>query len=154
MMGDPLDLLEDIIVPEPIGWWPLASSVWVTLFILLAVLVGLVWYFWQRHKKAAYRRYALSQMENFNQLSDSDLLNQLNALLKQVAITTYGRAQCGGLNHQAWLRFLHQKASFVEQPKALAKLEQRYQAQPPELSAQEREALIYFAKRWIREHHL
>jgi len=154
MMGDPLDLLEDIVIPEPVVWWPLASSVWVTLFIVLAVLIGLIWYFWQRHKKAAYLRYALAQMAKFSQLDDNELLNQINALLKQVAITTYGRASCGGLNHQAWLRFLHQKASFVEQPKALAKLEQRYQAQPPELSAQERDALIYFAKRWIREHHL
>ncbi|UQB42211.1 DUF4381 domain-containing protein [Thiomicrospira microaerophila] len=154
MMGDPLDLLEDIIVPEPIGWWPLASSVWVTLFILLGVLIGLVWYFWQRHKKAAYRRYAIDQLTGLSQLDDTSLLNQLNALLKQVAMTTYGRASCSGLNHQAWLRFLHQKASFVEQPKALEKLEQRYQAQPPALSSQEREALIYFAKRWIQEHHL
>lgn len=154
MMGDPLDLLEDIIVPDPIGWWPLSPSIWVTFFMVLAVLVGLIWYFWQRHKKAAYRRYALTQMAEFNQLNDLELLNQLNRLLKQVAITTYGRTQCGGLNHQAWLTFLRQKASFIEQPQALKKLEQRYQSQPPELTPQEREALIFFTKRWIQEHHL
>ncbi|WP_044412327.1 DUF4381 domain-containing protein [Thiomicrospira microaerophila] len=154
MMGDPLDLLEDIILPEPIGLWPLASSVWVTLFIVLAVLIGLIWYFWQRHKKAAYRREAIANLSDLAQRDDTEFLSQLNALLKQVAITTYGRAACGGLNNQAWLAFLKSKAAFIEHPNALQKLEQRYQAQPNPLTPPERESLIYFAQRWIREHHL
>lgn len=105
-------------------------------------------------QKDAYRREAIANLSDLAQRDDTQFLSQLNALLKQVAISTYGRAACGGLNNQAWLAFLKSKAAFIEHPNSLQKLEQRYQAQPTPLTAQERESLIYFAQRWIRGHHL
>lgn len=148
-----LEQLKDIILPEPIGWWPLASSVWITLLIITVLIIGLVWYFWQRHQQAVYRRYAQQKLVQSHELDDATFLYQVNALLKQVAITTYGRQTCAGLNQQAWLSFLHQKASFIEQPDAIKKLESYYQAEF-ELSRDERQAIAEYARRWIKEHHL
>ena len=154
MNGDWLNQLEDIVLPPEIGWWPLASSVWITLITLLGLLIGLVWYFLQRHKAAAYRREAKRQLKTFSTMSDRDFLIALNQLLKQVAITAYGRKSCAGLNHQAWIGFLKTKASFLEQPAALSYLEQRYQLENLNLSENERAALDYYAHHWISGHHL
>ena len=149
-----LSQLNDILLPEPVGWWPLASSVWFILVGWLGILIGLSWYFWQRHKKSVYRRHAIQQLKQLgNERSASEWLTHYNALLKQVAITTYGRNACAGLTDQAWLKFLHQKAAFIEQPPALEKLARRYQPQV-ELSEPDKAALQYFAQRWIKEHHL
>lgn len=157
MNAELLAQLDDILLPPAVGWWPLAGSVWMTLITLLGIGVGLGWYFWRRHQLYAYRRHALHQLQQLNALSPQDdqaWLSQMNALLKQVAITVYGRQACAGLNHQAWLSFLKNKAGFIEQPEAMQRLEQRYHANALSLSAAEREAILYYARQWIQEHHL
>lgn len=153
MNNDWLTQLEDIVVPPAIDWWPLASSVWITLISLLGLLIGLIWYFRQRHKAAAYRREAQAQLHIIQTLDQGRFLVELNQLLKQVAITAYGRKACAGLDNQAWLNFLKQKAGFLEQPSALALLSQRYQNDQP-IEQQQKAALIYYAKQWIAGHHL
>jgi hypothetical protein len=146
--------LDDIILPPAVGWWPLASSVWMVLITLVGLGLGLGWYFWQRYHHNAYRRAALRQLQQLPQDDDTAWLIQLNALLKQVAITVYGRQACAGRHQQAWLDFLRQKAGFIEQPEAMRLLTQAYQAQPITLSRHQREAILFYANQWIREHHL
>lgn len=150
-LSEIINQMEDVILPPAIGWWPLASSVWITLVSVLGVLIGLIWYFRQRHKAALYRRVALSELQRIDGLQQHAFLIELNALLKQVAITAYGRQACAGLDHQAWLDFLQKKAGFIEQPPALQRLTERYANR--DLSAQERQALLLYTKRWIEGHH-
>ncbi len=147
-----LNQLEDVILPPAIGWWPLASSVWISLVSIAGVLIGLIWYFRQRYKAALYRRVALSQLQEIITLESDAFLIGINALLKQVAITAYGRQNCAHLDNQAWLAFLQHKAGFIEQPAALQRLNNRYAGEQT-LSQLEREALVFYAKRWIERHH-
>ncbi|MGE4503658.1 MAG: DUF4381 domain-containing protein [Thiomicrospira sp.] len=149
-----LSQLEDIMLPPAVGWWPLATSVWMVLITLFGLAAGIGWYSLQRYRYNAYRRAALRQLRQLPQDDDAAWLHQLNALLKQVAITVYGRQACAGLNQQAWLDFLRQKAGFIEQPEAMHLLTQHYQAQPITLSRHQREAILFYAKHWIEEHHL
>ena len=146
--------LHDIILPEPIGWWPLAASIWVLLIIILGILIGLAAYFWHRYQQHSYRRMAIAdvkkQAEHHN---DTELLHQLNATLKQVAMTTYGRHQVAPLTDEAWLAFLASKAQFVPQPNNINQLVQYYGANI-QLSAAERQRLIHYTEQWIKEHHL
>lgn len=146
--------LEDIVLPDPVGWWPLSINVWVTLITLIIILTALIWYLLQRHKSARYRREANQQLKQLRQLDDSELLKQLNQLLKQVAMTAYGRQSCAGLDQQAWLMFLKSKAAFLQQPQALERLQQRYQINAEPLTEPERAALFYYAEHWIKGHHL
>ncbi|HEY9017956.1 DUF4381 domain-containing protein [Thiomicrospira sp.] len=154
MNPEALQQLEDIIIPPAIGWWPLASSVWISLISLLGLVVALVWYFRQRHKQRLYRRLAKQELQQINQFDDQTFLIQINQLLKQVAITTYGRQTCAHLDQQAWLDFLQSKAQFIKMPKAFELINQRYQMQRPALSKQDKAQIQRYAQRWISGHHL
>ncbi|SFR56709.1 DUF4381 domain-containing protein [Thiomicrospira sp. ALE5] len=146
--------LHDIILPDPISWWPLAGSVWAMLIIILGIIIGLIVYFWHRYQQHSYRRTALRDIQKLIEYDDDlQLMQQLNAKLKQVAITTYGRHQVASLTDQAWLNFLHDKAQFIPQPNNIGQLVQYY-AKENKLSAAERQRLIDYAQQWIKEHHL
>lgn len=150
---NPLEQLEDIILPEAIGWWPLAGSVWITLFIFTGLFSGLIWYFFKAKKDNAYRKQANLSLANLKQLEGAEFLIELNKLLKQVAITTYGRHICAALDGQAWLDFLRHKAAFLAQPPALVKLIARFESNI-ELTSQEKASLIHYTQHWIKGHHL
>ncbi len=148
------DQLHDIILPDPIGWWPLAASIWVMLIIILGILIGLAAYFWHRYQQHSYRRMAIADLKKQAETNkDTELLQQLNATLKQVAITTYGRHQVASLTDEAWLDFLASKAQFVPQPTNIKQLV-HYYAADTQLSAAERQRLIHYTEQWIKEHHL
>lgn len=149
-----LEQLEDIIIPPAVSWWPLASSVWISLISLIGLIVALIWYFRLRYKQRLYRRVAIQYLNQINQTDDQTFLIEINRLLKQVAITTYGRQACADLDHQAWLDFLQFKAQFIKMPKAFQNINQRYQATAPNLSDKDKRAIQRYAQRWIAGHHL
>ena len=151
---DALQQLEDIIIPSAVGWWPLASSVWISLILLLGLLVALVWYFRLRHKQRLYRRLAKQVLNQTDQTNDPQFLIEINQLLKQVAITTYGRQACAHLDNQAWLDFLHAKAQFIKMPDAFKYISQRYQTNLAPLSEQDKHQIQRYAQQWIAGHHL
>ena len=151
---DALEQLEDIIIPPIVGWWPLASSVWISLISLLGLIVALIWYIRQRHKQRVYRRLANAYLKQTDQTDDQTFLIEINRLLKQVAITTYGRQACAHLDQQAWLDFLKSKAQFIRMPKAFKLINQRYQTDLPALSSKDKAQIQRYAQRWIAGHHL
>jgi hypothetical protein len=152
-----LSMLQDIHLPDPVGWWPFSYSIWVLLFSLSALLLALLWTLRERHQRAAYRRQALQALTQIVQnpkLEAAQQVLQINALLKQVAITAYGRQAVAVLSHQAWLDFLKRCAEFVAQPEeALAVLESAYQAEPA-LNSTQLTAWQHYARDWIKGHHL
>lgn len=146
--------LHDILLPDPVGWWPLAASIWVLIIIILGIIIGLSAYFWHRYQQHKYRRTAISEIASWTEHpDDSQLLQQLNTTLKQVAITTYGRHQVAPLTDQAWLSFLNDKAQFIPQPDNINQLVGYYGLQKP-LTPMQRQRLIQYTQQWIKEHHL
>ncbi|WP_029933453.1 DUF4381 domain-containing protein [Thiomicrospira pelophila] len=154
MNSEALQQLEDIIIPPAVGWWPLAISVWISLISLMGLIVALIWYFRLRHKQRLYRRIARQHLNQIDQTDDQAFLIEINRLLKQVAITTYGRQTCAHLDHQAWLDFLKSKAQFIKIPKAFEKINQRYRTDLPALTNKDKKQIQRYAKRWIERHHL
>ncbi|WP_127469824.1 DUF4381 domain-containing protein [Thiomicrorhabdus aquaedulcis] len=153
-----LSQLHDIVLPQAVGWWPLAFSWWVLIFSVASMLIGLIWFFTDRHKRNAYRREALGLLSNIN--NDSSLnahqkISAINRLLKQVALTAYGRHAVAVLTDQAWCDFLHQNAHYIKAPATLlACLNLAYQ---PVVSPTESQAALIiwhdYAKQWILGHH-
>lgn len=158
---NPLDQLKDIQLPDPISWWPLSFSSWVLIFSISALLFATLWFVFDRHKRNAYRREAQAKLitiGNNHQLSSQQKILQINALLKQVAITLYGRQTVTVLNEQAWLDFLKSTAQFIAQPSELSQLlNQAYQPEnrlnPVDL-ARALNAWQEYAQLWIKGHHL
>ncbi|MBN2647503.1 MAG: DUF4381 domain-containing protein [Thiotrichales bacterium] len=146
--------LHDIQLPEPIGWWPLAFAWWILLLSLTSILLGSIWYVREQRRRNAYRRQALQKLQHImaQESADSTKIQQMNHLLKQVAITAYGRKRVAGLHQSEWFTFLQTNAHYIPQPPSLsAGLEQAYG--PPHADAEQRNLWHHYSERWIKGHH-
>ncbi|MEX2469440.1 MAG: DUF4381 domain-containing protein [Pseudohongiellaceae bacterium] len=110
--------LADIHLPEAVGFWPPAPGWWVlaVLFLIALAIVGRRW--WLQHQKnlvcrhalaelqACYRRFAASQ-------GDSDqarlaYINEVNAVLRRVALVHYPLANVASLDGRSWVDFIRE----------------------------------------------
>jgi hypothetical protein len=141
-----LNLLEDLVVPEPISWWPLAPAWWIIIAIIALGAGTGGWIAWRRWKAGAYRRAALRELDAL-----SDSAKGIPALLKRVALAAWPRPEVAGLAGERWVAFLRDASpeSFDEQS-ADDLLRIGYGA--PELVADRQEQLIRSARHWITTH--
>ena len=108
---DPLAALRDIHEPAMIAGWPPAPGWWVLAVIGVALLVSLVVWLLKRHAANRYRREALKELETLQASWQSARDNQvylqdLQTLLKRVALTRFDREAVAGLTGEAWVQFL------------------------------------------------
>ena len=96
--------LNPIILPDAVGWLPLAPG-WIVLGVLLgAGLVTLAWRRWLRWRDQRYRREALRE------LAAMEDLTALPNLLKRAALSAWPRERVASLTGTAWHRFLDESA--------------------------------------------
>ena len=145
MNFDPASLgnLRDIVIPEPVSWWPPAPGWWVVILVgcLLAALAA--WRGWSRWRANAYRREALSKLER------AESIAAVANLLKRTALGAYPRSSVASLTGDAWCRFL---------------TESSLEPMPPDVSealtrglfrdgvADASDSLRSYAVSWIRKH--
>ncbi|MDO3385766.1 DUF4381 domain-containing protein [Gilvimarinus sp. SDUM040013] len=147
---DPLAQLNDIHIPEPVSWWPLAPLWWVIITVIVGLCVLAAWLALRLYRRNAYRRQALQQL---NQLAGESVTpGDINRILKSVAITAYGKRACASLYGQAWLDFLVSKAPRI-QPHLATPAGQvlggdSYRAHPH----CDPQVLLIAARLWIKQH--
>ncbi|MBD3611311.1 MAG: DUF4381 domain-containing protein [Hydrogenovibrio crunogenus] len=150
-----LSQLKDIQVPDPVGWWPLSQTL-IGLFVGLGgILIGLSWYYLTQRKNNRYRQEALLAFKKALASANNaqEKLQVANQLLKQVAITNYGRPNVANLSGQAWVDFLQKTALYIDQPDSLQHcLESIYRPNSSLSDAETQQALEY-AMQWIKGHH-
>jgi len=148
-----LEQLKDIHEPAPIGWWPPAPGWWILAGLIVALLFAAGW-LWRRLREK--RRRNLYRAEGVRLLRELDLdtprvVEEINVLLKRVAVATFSRDACGPLTGQRWIQFLE---STVEEPMPAgarqALLENLYR--DANGSPEELVALRDFAIQWVRRH--
>lgn len=147
--------LNDIAVPPPVGWWPISDSLLSLIIGVGGILIGLSWYFWNQRKHNQYRRQAQTLFDEAIAESD-DPKRQLqiaNQLLKQVAITSYGRKQVAALTGIDWVLFLKQNASYIKQPENLENCFASLYNPNQDVSPQDIQATLDYVKQWIKGHH-
>ncbi|MDT8397867.1 MAG: DUF4381 domain-containing protein [Pseudomonadales bacterium] len=129
---DPLSQLADIHLPPAVGFWPpapgwwlLAAALLVTLYLLArAGFKALV-----RHRRKAFALLELersyrafvqkSAFDSSRNQAGLDFLNEINALLRRVALNLYPDIPVAGISGPAWLEFLDswdQGSSFRQGP--------------------------------------
>ena len=150
---DPLANLRDIQLPSDIstipafGWWLLAA-------IVLLAFVAFGFFLWRRYQQRQYRRSALQlQQDLFNtELSETQKLQALNALLKRVAIRAYPSFDVAGLNGKQWRDFLERSAPGVIVNTDVDKMltDQLYNGQA--ISSAELNHFNKFVNSWINKH--
>ncbi|PSU09827.1 DUF4381 domain-containing protein [Photobacterium ganghwense] len=141
--------LAGLHLPAEPGYWPLAWGWW-----MLLALFGLVgaWLLitLRRYKRANQaRQEALHQLRS---LRSAEHFNQLNLLLRQMAMSYLPRADVAGLTGSAWLTFLdsclpEKHRGFTE----LASVWQQGLFSPEPLDNQTFKKCYQQAKRWIQK---
>ena len=102
-----LDNLHGIIVPEAIGFFPLAPGWYVVALLFLALLFHFMFKGYKAYKKSLYKREALKELETYEQSNKEELIALLS-LAKRVGIAAYGRNVIAKLSDDSWWDFLEQ----------------------------------------------
>ena len=151
--SDPLSQLRDIHLPQAVGWWPPAIGWWIIAILLIAAIVGgLYWLLW-RHKRLAYKREAMAEMTSIRtgyleSQDDQKLLSELSSLLKRTAITRYGRDEIAGLAGEQWLNFLDRTGQTSEFTQGSGRIiTNRFSPQPKVDSSE----LLNAVEHWLKQ---
>jgi hypothetical protein len=153
--------LRDIVVPEPVGFWPPAAGVWVLVGVAGCALALLIWRGYLVWKSGAYRRAGLARLAQIEgQLaspgSEVAALRELSDLLKRVALAAFPRKQVAPLYGESWLRFLEHtcdSCTFTVGPGKLLNSVTSTGQEALHVNADHGRELIDFARRWIKGHH-
>jgi hypothetical protein len=119
---------------------------------VLAVTV-LTYLLYKRHRKNTYRRHALLQLDALQSRhhatgDDGRYLEQINALLKSVALLAYPWPEVAAQHGESWRTFLNRSLPPAEHFQPVFD-DAAYQKTPPEIDvAQVHRA----AQHWIRYH--
>lgn len=150
-----LDQLKDIHLPAATPAWQTWLYTWWPALLCIAVLLTglLAWYLARkRHQKGRTRRYALNELDQmqsrFQQHQQhQQLLNELNMLLRRMAVEYYDREEVAALSGQEWLAFLDKSGKTLDFSSGPGQvLSQVYQ---PQTDAFDEQALTETVKQWI-----
>ncbi|MEX6502528.1 DUF4381 domain-containing protein [Pseudomonas zhanjiangensis] len=162
---NPLDRLEPLIAPAPIGWWPPAPGWWLLTLLLPLLLWALV----RLGKRLPIRRRrgsadpaldplrqaALAELEQLAKpyygAPAGPWLQQLNALLKRLCVQRYPQSQSHTLSSRAWLAFLDNRCPAAGLTRWMVLVEGAYR---PQCSLDDKaiEGLNQAVSIWIRKH--
>lgn len=139
-----LDRLHDIVVPEPIPWWPPAPG-W--YFVIATALFGgmfLIYLGWNRWRVNAYRRVALQELETANSV------DAISELLRRTALAVWPRTDVAALTGAAWPRWLEATVPIPMSEQVRDQLTRGIY--DPRVQTDDLSELKRYAFGWIRQH--
>lgn len=145
--------LRDIQIPAPTGGWiPSFNTWWISAGSIVTVLV-LALLIRRYYLRTRTRRYALSELVQMQARfaehgQHQRLLNELNMLLRRMAMINYEREKVSPLAGKRWLEFLNRTGltkDFTEGPGKV--LIHAYEPSPEPFDEQ---ALTEVVKQWIK----
>lgn len=141
--------LADIHLPEIPGVWPLAWGWWVAILLAVIVITYLVQLLRKRQRYNLARREALHQLARLKSPTD---FNQVNLLLRQVAMSYHSREYVAGLTGQSWLTFLDQHLEPKDQGFIrLSEIWQKGLFSPSPLEKEQFSMCYQQSRKWIRK---
>ena len=148
-----------LMEPDPIkfsfgapGWYILLG-----LLLLFLLIYGAINYI--KYQRNRYRREAIEILLNLELSTDrtSYFITRVAAVLKRVAISSYGRMEVGALTGKEWLVYLDRKNSRMqvlsENPRILL-TEQLYQSSAKQATVKDLEELRSTSLEWIKKHRV
>jgi hypothetical protein len=109
-----LDLMHDLVRPEPIAWTPQTVGWAVVAVWLVAVTAALIWHRIKVWRRDRYRREALAELRLISAqqaLSPQAMASAIATLLKRTAIAAYDRDQVADLYGDKWATFLRESSA-------------------------------------------
>ncbi|WP_274628155.1 DUF4381 domain-containing protein [Arvimicrobium flavum] len=156
-----LQSLADIVLPQPVAWWPQTWG-WALLALVVAALIVLAVWRWLHHRRInRYRREALALLADLEQTGHGGQPGSVQAvaeLLKRVVLAAWPREEVARVSGAAWVKFLrdHAGGAMIADEAAALLADGEYRAAPPRdrLSEQQFRALIDTARAWIEKHRV
>lgn len=151
--SSPLDQLADIHLPPPVASFPWAPGWWLVIGAVIIATLAAGLYLRHYRRKNAFRRAALAELITLNAVeNDREFAQQLNQLLRRVALHSYTNKNIAGLSGDKWMDFLYQscgdKPAFTDAA-IEAMLNAAYQ---PAAQSLPRDVLIAESTVWIKRH--
>ena len=151
--ADPLAALNPLREPAAIAWWPPAPGWWLLLGFALVTAALLARWLLRRRRRNSHRRLALQRLDALceRQRADPDpqaFVAAVNALLKSVAVRSFGPRSVAAEHGERWIAFLNRTAPGGSHfDDALADAAYR-----PGQPALDLDRLSQSAAQWIRHH--
>ena len=139
-----LDLLHDIVVPEPIPWWPPTPIWYVIAMLALLVIAAVTYRFWNRWRSNAYRRVAVRE------LAQADSALAIGQLLRRAALSCSPRTTIAALAGSEWVDWLTQRVDVPMPESVREQLIKGVYGRPS--SADQLSVLRQYASHWIQKH--
>lgn len=92
--------LSDIIVPDPVPFWPLGQGSYLLLVAILITAAILAYLYRERYRENQYRRDGLTL------LSGAVTVYDVSVILKRVALAAFPRREVAPLYGDEWVSFL------------------------------------------------
>ena len=148
-----LDQLHDIIIPPAVSNWPLAPGWYALGLLLLAYGIHIGLKYWSSYRKNLYRREALRELSGIMLVEEpATQVKEVLALMKRVALQSYGREKVAALNENEWWDFV-EKHSKVKTDPSLRELSQKVLYRPDaQVLVDGVKAVEKVAKVWINTH--
>ena len=150
--------LADIHLPEPVSFWPPAPGWWVLAILLLATTIYAVITISRAVRQRRICTYALNELERcyaqYREAASADanaarlmFVNQMNAVLRRVALWHFPNAGIASLGGRAWVDFIREKgdASRITDDIAEALSQARFKTR----CDVDADALNEFGRQWI-----
>lgn len=146
--------LQDLALPAAISPWPQTPLSLALCVVFGLLLIGLAGWQLRRWHANRYRRRALAALDTLQRRCGADptCLAELPVLLKLVALQAWPRERVAALSGPYWLAFIRQQCPGHHVPEALAELAYWPAERIAALGQDERAALLYAARTWLRHH--
>ena len=144
--------LQDIHLPEAIGWWPPAIGWWLLAILIPLLIVLLFWLYKRMTRKTAIKaaKKLLLQIKQDQQRDNSQKLRDLSAL-DSACGHQHKRTETNapGLTGQQWLEFLDRSVTGAPFTQGIGQLlaDAPYRNTPP--TEQEISQLISLCEDWL-----
>lgn len=108
---NPLDQLPPVMLPEAIGWWPLAMGWWLVIAFSIVAILAISIYCTRRYKSKALKRAAIAEgLQLYKQYLQTNnthcYITQYNQLLRRFCLQQFPNVSSASLSGEAWLQQL------------------------------------------------
>jgi hypothetical protein len=146
-----LDNLNDIIVPEAVGFFPLAPGWMVVILLALGLLFHFLFQAYKGYQRSLYKREALKELDSYNKESRDEMI-ALITLAKRVAIAAYGRNEIARLSGESWWDFMEEYSKVKMSRKLRAELSDLLYGTPQQNDTSQYTVVKDLVTLWIRTH--
>lgn len=155
---DPVAGLIDIPLPQPVSLWPQTLTSRITVLLLAASVVAVLWWFIRHWQANRYRREALAELKRIARSQgssgcDEEQVLELSRLVRRTALAAFPREAVAPLTGVTWLSFLDRSygGQDFSQGAGCLLASVPYQHTPPK-SIRLKE-LTRLVRKWIKVHH-